>query len=307
MDFNIINKINDSGKNIRIMFDFSNLTYRCAFVMVTELRMKQFKDFGLFKHKVLNDIIKFSSRFIDPEIVICHDEKDSERHYWRHEFFPEYKSNRKKQESPIPKDILYEQFNIIKDEIEENLPWKTISMNAVEADDIIGVIATEYSDDTINVIVSPDKDFQQLLSSENVYQFCPMKYAWIDCQDPEYYLFEHVIRGDSSDGIPNIYSDSDTLAVAGKKQTQVRKTKINEMWDLYKNSNLATVAKVFFTEDQKKRFVENRKLIDLQKIPKSIRTEIKRIYDGIDVKGSTKKFWSYCNKNNLTELSTTVV
>jgi len=61
------------------------------------------------------------------------------------------------------------------------------------------------------LISSGDKDFQQLQKYPGVAQFSAVKDEMIKCDDPRRFLVEHIIKGDTSDGIPNIRSPKDVF------------------------------------------------------------------------------------------------
>jgi hypothetical protein len=263
---------------------------------------KGFKDFGLFKHSVLNSIIKFNQNFNSTSTVIACYDKKTDGKYWRNDVLQSYKENRKNTPSPIDKDLIHKQFNILENEIEENLPWVTLREDHTEADDIIGIIAKEQKD-CVNVIYSPDKDFMQLQKYDNVYQYDPMKTIFVECNEPSRYLFEHIICGDTSDGVANVFSDEDTIVTPGKKQKPVRKTKVAEMWHLSRERGMKDMGNVYFTPEQKKRFIQNTKLIDLDYVQKDIIEKVKTQYENYKPQGSRKKFWSWCIQNKLSSLS----
>ena len=83
------------------------------------------------------------------------------------------------------------------------------------------ICRVERSEDIL--IISSDKDFQQLQSFGNIKQYSPAHREYLVCENPEWYLSNHIIRGDSSDGIPNILSDDDTFINPDKKQTIMNK------------------------------------------------------------------------------------
>ena len=66
------------------------------------LAMKMQTDEDLLRHMVLNSIRMYRSQFNKDygEIVLTYDSK----HYWRRDFFPQYKSNRKKGREKDDKD-----------------------------------------------------------------------------------------------------------------------------------------------------------------------------------------------------------
>jgi 5'-3' exonuclease len=83
-----------------------------------------------------------------------------------------------------------------------------MAVDRVEADDVIAVLAKNYHESERVLIVSNDKDFQQLQRYPNVEQYSLMKKQFLVCDNPEKFLMEHIIKGDSSDGIPNVLSDA---------------------------------------------------------------------------------------------------
>ena len=48
------------------------------------------------------------------------------------------------------------------------------------------------------------------------------------CDDPHEFLLDHIVRGDSSDGVPNAISD-DAVFVEGRRQTRLTNKKIAEL------------------------------------------------------------------------------
>ena len=111
------------------------------------------------------------------------------------------------------------------------------------------------------LIVSNDKDFQQLQRYPNVKQYSPAKKKFLDCKDPEIFLLDHIITGDSSDGIPNILTCDDAI-VSGKTQKKMSKDKI---------ATLASMDPSEFTNYIRLRnWKRNAELIDLWRIPEPV-------------------------------------
>ena len=74
-------------------------------------------------------------------------------------------------------------------------------------DDIIGTLCKEYQDQK-TMIMSGDKDFIQLQKYENVSQYSPITKKMINGHNPDTYIKEHILKGDSSDGVPNVLSQT---------------------------------------------------------------------------------------------------
>ena len=88
----------------------------------------------MVRHMVLNSLRSYKTKFGDNygELVLCYDDK----HYWRKEYFPNYKANRKKDRSASKLDWneLFETLNKIRDEIKEVFPYKVLQVAGAEAD-----------------------------------------------------------------------------------------------------------------------------------------------------------------------------
>jgi 5'-3' exonuclease len=142
--------------------------------MMMHLNMNKSKeiDESMVRHMILNSLrmyrTKFSSEF--GELVLCYDSK----HYRRRDYFPEYKFGRRKTREKSTHDwnAIILCLNEIRDELRDNMPYKFIEIYGAEADDIIGVLCSEYSEEIM--ILSGDKDFIQLQKFPNVKQYSPI-------------------------------------------------------------------------------------------------------------------------------------
>jgi hypothetical protein len=123
------------------------------------------------------------------------------------------------------------------------------------------------------MIVSSDKDFIQLQKYNNVKQFSPIQKKAVVDKNPRTYLFNHIMRGDSGDGIPNILSKDNTFVSDDAKQTPLRQTRIDDWLD--KSDNL----KDSMAEEVYRNYQRNKTLIDLAEIPESIQESIINTYD----------------------------
>ena len=129
----------------------------------------------LVRHIILNNLKYYRSRFFKEygELVLCCDSI----HYWRRDYFPNYKANRKKDREKSEYDWgeIFTLLNQIKEEVKDNFPYKVIEIYGAEADDIIATLVkfeTKWDTDK-NLIVSSDKDFIQLHNT-SVEQFSPV-------------------------------------------------------------------------------------------------------------------------------------
>ena len=165
----------------------------------------------------------------------------------------------------------------MRDEISENLPYKVVHIQNIEADDIIGTLAEKtqnFGQHEPVMIISADKDFIQLQQYSNVKQFSPMTKSLVVEKDPIRYLQEHIMRGDSGDGIPNILSP-DNCFVDKLRQKPVSSKKIDEWIATY--DDLSTKME----QETYRNFQRNQALIDLSRVPQSKKDTIINTYDSV--------------------------
>jgi len=244
-------------------------------IMVASTMMSMGKDqsqvdISMVRHMVLNSLRMYRQKYHVEygELVLCCDGRNS----WRREHFPLYKAGRKTTRDSSPKDWtqIFESLDTIKSELKEYFPYKYIEVEAAEADDVIGVLAKSWNEPIM--IISSDKDFIQLQVKENVKQYSPITKKIVNDTNPERYLKEHILRGDSSDGIPNFLSADDCI-VEKIRQTPITKKKV-ELW-------IDQNPEDFCNEEQLRNYHRNMKLIDLQYTPSNIVDQIGKQYDEI--------------------------
>jgi hypothetical protein len=224
-------------------------------------------DENIIRHMFLNSLRSNRKKFTEEygEIVICADGKNT----WRREAYPYYKANRKKSrdESGLDWTALFEIMNNIRDELREHFPYKVIHIDHCEADDIIGAIIEEHGTE-LNIgsekflVLSGDKDYIQLQRFANVDQYDPIRKRWIRNDNPQQYLQEHIIKGDTGDGVPNILSPDNCLAV-GERQRPITKKRLEALADVDS-----------MDEETKRRYYRNKMMIDLSEIPQSYKDKI---------------------------------
>ena len=288
-----------------ILIDFTQIAIGSLMVAVHRAPENTI-DENLVRHLVLNTLRYYRSRFREKygELVICCDSK----HYWRKDYFPQYKATRKKERaaSGLDWDDIFINLNLVRDEVKEHFPYKVIEVYGAEADDIIATLVKTQNKD-INLIVSSDKDFIQLHGSK-VEQYSPVAKKIINGQDPVKYLREHIIRGDRSDGVPNILSADDTF-VEEKRQRPLRKTIVAELLEhledeqgtIWNNpQRLYTIARCP-KDTWLRNWQRNETLIDLNNIPTDIHDKILQEFKEVKV-GDRSKLFDYFITNKLNNL-----
>ena len=212
------------------------------------------------RHSILNTIRAFNVKFKDEygEMILCGDAAEP----WRRDIFPNYKHQRRKGrvESQIDWDGLFKIMSEIREEFITKLPYKVLHIEKCEADDIIATLVKQQTED-LYLIISGDKDFIQLQHYGNVYQFSPLLKSFIgESEDATTFLREQIIKGDRSDGVPNILSDDD-IFLRDERQRPINKKRLEE-WSNIENIPLGS--------ETRKYYDRNKKLIDLSMIPDSI-------------------------------------
>ena len=246
-------------------------------------------DENLIRHMVINSIrayiVKFRKEY--GEMVIACDSRST---YWRRDYFPFYKANRKKDRDASGFDwvLIFNTLERLRQELKENFPYKVIEVEGAEADDIIAALTMNYCLGMPILILSADKDFMQLQQYPNVKQYSPLLKKFITADDPRAYVKEHVMRGDRGDGIPNFLSADDTF-VTDKRQKPIT-TKNMDIWIHEPISNFCT------TEAMMRGFKRNQTLIDFSYIPPEVVNRVLDTYNTVKVAPRSKLFPYFMEK-----------
>lgn len=263
-----------------IIADYSGIAIASLFSQKMELSE------NLVRHMILNSLRMYNLKFraeYGGMILAC-----DGGNTWRKQMYPQYKANRKKNrdQSSVDWPEFFRILSAVRDEIRENLPFKVIHLQGIEADDVIATLTEttqEFGNSDKVMIVSSDTDFVQLHQYSNVRQFSPMKKNFISEKDPQRYLKEHILRGDSGDGVPNVLSPDDTFTNS-LRQTPLRAKVIDEWiskWEDLQNH---------MTVEQYRNFQRNQTLIDLSKIPATKKEEIINTYNSVKVNNNTLNY-----------------
>ena len=253
-----------------IIIDFSQISIASFMAQPGAELSEQF-----LRHMILNSIRMYNKKYKDDygQMVIACDGANS----WRKRVFPQYKAHRKKAraESSMDWELFFTYLNQIREEIQANFPYKFVHIQGVEADDVIGTLVEqtqEFGKAEPVMIISSDGDFIQLQKYKNVKQFSPIQKKLVANANPHLYLFEHIIRGDKGDGIPNILS-GDNAIIDGERQSPVTQKKL-DAW-LAKAEDLKSV----MDETTYRNYQRNQQLIDLSLIPQEIKDQIINTYE----------------------------
>jgi len=241
----------------------------------------------LVRHMVLNSLRAHNKKFRKEygQMVIACDSSN----VWRKEIFPNYKAGRKANRAKSEHDwsLIFDIISKVKNEIKAFLPYKVIEVDTVEADDIIAVLCRGTTEKVL--ILSGDKDFIQLQNTNNdrIKQYNPVlnKFVGKD-ESPTLFLKEHILKGDRSDGIPNVLSD-DNVFVEGRRQRPLSKKRINSWIE---------EISMTFTEEEQRNYNRNRTLIDLSCVPQTLEDKINNEFLNVKVATRDKILGYFINK-----------
>lgn len=193
-----------------ILIDSKNAMYRFGYVH-SNLSTEDGDPTGAI-HGVLMCLLRLKRKHPDARFVMVWDGVGKS---WRFDAFPQYKGNRKKEKSEEVSRILAQIPNM--QTLASALCIPQMVVDAVEADDLIGVLARQIVEEDLGdpIIYSSDKDFLQffrwpgLLHIRDVNKEDKLKpespatiMKHFNCA-PKHVLKVRSIAGDDSDGIPN--------------------------------------------------------------------------------------------------------
>ncbi|UTS52028.1 hypothetical protein [Synechococcus phage BUCT-ZZ01] len=231
---------------------------------------------NLIKHMIFNCIRSYKKKFGAQygNIVICCDGRRS----WRKDEFEFYKANRKKarDESTIDFEMVFEVMNETLEDLKNFFPYPVIKLDCAEGDDVIAVIVRWGKDNLVSsqglfeepehmMILSSDRDFVQLQKYPNVKQYSfTQKKEVVPEKSPKLDLLEKILTGDKGDGVPNICSAGNTFVTEGARQKPFKKVRFDDF------AKAADPLDACLSDDEKKNFIRNQKLIDLDYIPENV-------------------------------------
>ena len=276
-----------------ILIDLSQIMMASLSIVMSK---KTEPDLDFIRHLTLNSLRMYRKKYTDEygELVICCDG----RYSWRKKYFPLYKIGRTtgRKDSPDYWTQVFECFDTIKSELKTTFPYKYIDVKGAEADDVIGVISRNISESEKVMIISSDHDFIQL-HNNNVQQWNPFSKKIVDNENPTKYLFEHILRGDKGDGVPNVLSADDSI-VNGERQKPITKKYIDNF--VMHNAQLNGR-----TDTEIRNFHRNEKLIDLIETPKELVDKIWEEYS-LEPKGERRNLLNFFIEKKLNNLIETI-
>lgn len=288
------NRQNLRGPVRVILLDASNLFYGTALDFFTNTKEKMTMESVRYVLTSRLAVVARNMRSYGTNRVLAFDD----RRYWRRQVFPHYKAHRaaERAKSKFDWDKFLGFYDLYQDELKEFFPFKSIKVDFAEADDVIAILAPRMSPHEKVCIGSSDTDNLQLqFIDPSIEQMSFKTKKMITPKNSEYSLFDHIVRGDAGDGIPNIYSDADHFVQPDKKrQKSVMAVNVAE-WERH-----AHEPEKFCSDKMLARFNQNRMLIDYKFIPPSVATAIVDAYETAEApKG---KLFGYMVANRMTRV-----
>lgn len=306
-----------------LLVDVMNLMWRAAHVT----RGDNYTRTGLAAHILLNSLPQCANKFGVDHVVFAYD-----GHSWRKAYDTRYKLNRKVTEMAKTENeqeftkMLFEMQNDLRSFLENNTNATVLHNSMLEADDLISGWIKSHPKDN-HIILSSDSDFQQLLAPNvKIYNGIDKTTTTlneildekgnpkvdksgdiIQPPDPSYYLFEKIIRGDTSDNIRPAYpraSKKGTKSKVGILEAYADRRNKGYAWNSFMKSTWTDENGVDqVVEDH---FKHNTLLIDLDAQPDHIKDEITTTINSVVSKSVSQigiKFIKFCGKYQLVTLA----
>jgi hypothetical protein len=267
---------------LMILIDYSQVSLAAILTFQRELKGDTEQVKNLIRHVVLSTIKSYKKKYHKEygQVVIACDG----RKYWRKEHFAHYKANRKKarEASDLDWKLIFDTLTEMREDIAKYFPYKVVHVDRAEADDIVAVLTKYVQENELTqvglmeeaqkvLIVSSDKDFKQLQLEWDVKQWSPMVKKFITGSKTEIkeWMLEHIAKGDSGDGVPNVLSADDVLVI-GERQKPVSAKRLAEFKELGRDACRS--------DDERTRWDRNIRMVDFAYIPKDVSDEIVSAY-----------------------------
>jgi len=269
-----------------LMIDGNHMAYKNLFSDI-HFNPEDNGVFFLWRHLMITDIFEKVNRFSPTRMILVFDEKGS----WRYDIYSQYKEHRKafRDASVVDFNAFFNVLNEFKEDIKTLFKnWYILNIPKCEGDDIIAILTKDVfaKSNSEVVIVSSDKDLNQLLDNKNVKQYDSIKKSYLESINPRQQLDLKILTGDKSDGIPSIKP---------RMGIKTAEKVLNEGLDDFLNSP----ENVEF----KKNYERNKILIDFNFIPVNIKETIINTYQKYELKelDVSKLMWFF-TKNRLPQM-----
>ena len=179
-----------------IMLDYGIYSHRAIF---SSVKNKACSVEYICVNMMLADLLKVGVNPQDEIMIVC-----DYGHSWRKQFDQNYKANRKEgreKHTEINWNIMFDKMNELLAKLDYATDWQVLKADGIEADDWMAV-ATKIFEDKVVVLLSYDKDLEQLLIRPNVRIFSPMSKKYKTVTNP-YAVLASKIDKEPSDNLIN--------------------------------------------------------------------------------------------------------
>lgn len=285
-----------------VLMDYSQVALSGMFQFQKDIKHgSDEKIVSLLRHVIISSILSNKKKFGPKygEMIICCDGGN----YWRRDQFKYYKAGRKKNrdKSDLNWKLIFDTMSEIKNDLREYFPYRVLSYDKAEADDIIAILVKYFQDNELvqdglmtepqkTLILSSDHDNLQLHKYSNVTQYSTMQKKFVKPKlSPHKSIIEKICTGDNSDGVPNIMSPDDVFVTEGTRQKPFRKARLEEF---YKKGIEACE-----TSMEKRNYQRNELLVSYDHIPDDVEKKVLEIYNNSLPTGKQYDIMKYLTKH----------
>lgn len=194
-----------------LLIDLSYLIFYKYYALISwsKLTDTDLTDLSIFKTKLYRNveisILGLKKKYCADTVILAKDTPNQRG--WRKELFGGYKSNRAHNDDNMCEVFTYI-YTVAVPQISEEYDFNIVSVEGVEADDVIATAVKRLYDQYDITIVTNDHDFLQLINKyENLkiynLQAKEIKQKYTDIELKHFTMWK-VIKGDKSDAIPAI-------------------------------------------------------------------------------------------------------
>lgn len=285
-----------------IILDYSQVALSNIFQFQKDLKKNNVNPeaVNIIRHAILTGLKFYKKKYGREygDIVLACDGK----RYWRKGVFPFYKASRKtaRDKSDLDWKLIFDTISQIRDDLATHFPYKVVHIDTAEADDVIATLCkwTQtngmidrgiFEEKQPVMIISSDGDFKQLHKYDNVEQYSPIQKKKVVCDAPVGYLAQHIAKGDSGDGIPNVLSKDDVLVTEGARQNKMTSKRLTEFITCGRDACQ--------NDEERRNWDRNNSLIDLLAVPKDVEQSIIHCYETARPKGDKMSVMNYLIKH----------
>ncbi|MBQ9312539.1 MAG: DNA polymerase I [Bacteroidales bacterium] len=297
------------------LIDAMALIYRSYFALNKNPRINSK---GLNTSAVLgffNSLLDILQKHSPTHLAVCFDMQGGS---FRNEEYAEYKANREAMPEDLRESIPYI------DELLSAMNIKTVGIEGFEADDVIGTLAKKGKKQGFQVyMVTPDKDYAQLVEDDIFILKLPYMGSSEQIWDVNHVLEKFEIKrptqvidilglwGDSSDNIPGVKG-------IGEKKAKALLQQFDSIEEILANTDkIETKSVRKAIEENKDAAILSKQLATIRldvpielieedyKVKKPNFTECKRLFDFLEFRKFTERFFKYYSSDQTVSSSIT--